>query len=182
MEPWHVDQRTIPGSYVSVRSGWSPRCVGLAGDLRGGRDGHRGPRRRCALKTGGNTVVIEADLRDPRAILDHPGTRKLIDFSQPLAVLAVAVLHFISDDDDPPAIVAAIRDAVQPGSYLVLSQVTGDIRSSSSSRQQQDGHACAQRDPCATIMRRSTKPTAVTVAARTRSRLIAGRTARTGRS
>src|SRR6266704_3699329 len=37
-----------------------------------------------ALKTGGNTVVIEADLRDPRVILDHPGTRKLIDFSQPL--------------------------------------------------------------------------------------------------
>ena len=38
-----------------------------------------------ALKTGGNTVVIEADLWDPRVILDHPGTRKLIDFSQPLA-------------------------------------------------------------------------------------------------
>ena len=54
-----------------------------------------------ALKTGGNTVVIEADLRDPRAILDHPGTRKLIDFGQPLAVLLVAVLHFISDDDGP---------------------------------------------------------------------------------
>jgi len=81
-----------------------------------------------ALKTGGNTVVIEADLRDPWAILDHPGARKLIDFSQPLAVLLVAVLHFISDDDDPPAIVAAIRDAVQPDSYLVLSHVTGDIR------------------------------------------------------
>jgi hypothetical protein len=44
-----------------------------------------------ALKTGGNTIVIEADLRDPRAILDHPGIRKLIDFSQPLAVLLVAV-------------------------------------------------------------------------------------------
>ena len=71
-----------------------------------------------ALKTGGNTVVIEADLQDPRSILDHPGTRKLIDSSQPLAVLLVAVLHFISDDDDPPAIVATIRDALQPGSYL----------------------------------------------------------------
>ncbi len=81
-----------------------------------------------ALKTGGNTVVIEADLRDPRAILDHPGARKLIDFSQPLAVLLVAVLHFISDDDDPQAIVAAIRDALPAGSYLVLSHVSGDIR------------------------------------------------------
>ena len=87
-----------------------------------------------ALKTGGNTVVIEADLRDPRAILDHPGTRKLIDFGQPLAVLLVAVLHFISDDDDPSATVAAIRDALQPGSYLVLSHVTGDIRRESAAK------------------------------------------------
>jgi len=45
-----------------------------------------------------------------------------------LAVLLVAVLHFISDDDDPPAIVADIRDALRPDSYLVLSDVTGDIR------------------------------------------------------
>jgi SAM-dependent methyltransferase len=81
-----------------------------------------------ALKTGGNTVAIEADLRDPRSILDHPGTRKLIEFGQPLAVLLVAVLHFISEDDGPPAIVAAIRDVLGPGGYLVLSHVTGDIR------------------------------------------------------
>ena len=81
-----------------------------------------------ALKTGGNTVVIEADLRDPQAILDHPGVRKLIDFGQPLAVLLVAVLHFISDNDDPSAILAAIRDALPPSSYLVLSHVSGDIR------------------------------------------------------
>jgi hypothetical protein len=81
-----------------------------------------------ALKTGGNTVVIEADLRQPRAILDHPGTRELIDFSQPLAVLLVAVLHFVSDDDDPSAMVDVIRDALPPGSYLALSHVTSDIR------------------------------------------------------
>jgi S-adenosyl methyltransferase len=78
-----------------------------------------------ALKTSVNTVAIEADLRDPRAILDHPGTRRLIDSGQPSGVLLVAVLDFISDDDDPNAIVAAICDALQPGSYLVLSHVTG---------------------------------------------------------
>jgi hypothetical protein len=55
-----------------------------------------------ALKSTGNTAVIQADLRDPAAILDHPRTLELIDFSQPLAVLLVAVLHFIGDDDDPP--------------------------------------------------------------------------------
>jgi SAM-dependent methyltransferase len=81
-----------------------------------------------ALKTGGNTVVIEADLRQPQVILDHPATRALIDFTRPLAVLLVAVLHFISDDDRPRAIVSAIRDALPPGSHLVLSHVTGDIR------------------------------------------------------
>ena len=81
-----------------------------------------------ALKTGGNTVVIEADLRKPRMILDHPGTRKFIDFNLPLAVLLVAVLHFVGDGDQPHAIVSAIRDALPGGSYLVLSHVTGDIR------------------------------------------------------
>jgi hypothetical protein len=79
------------------------------------------------LKTGGNTAVIEADLREPQAILDQPDTRRLLDFSQPLAVLMVAVLHFISDADNPPAIVAALRDAVVPGSYLVMSHVISDF-------------------------------------------------------
>jgi S-adenosyl methyltransferase len=54
-----------------------------------------------ALKTGGNTAVIEADLRDPAAILNHSRTLELIDFRQPLAVLLVAVLHFIGEADDP---------------------------------------------------------------------------------
>jgi SAM-dependent methyltransferase len=84
-----------------------------------------------ALKTGGNTTVIEADLRQPQAILNHPGTRALIDFSQPLAVLLVAVLHFISDSDDPHAAVATLLDALPPGSYLVLSHATGGIRGGS---------------------------------------------------
>jgi hypothetical protein len=80
-----------------------------------------------ALKTGGNTVVIEADLRDPVAILNHPRTRALIDFSQPLAVLLVAVLHFFGGDDDPYGIVGSICDAMAPGSYLVVSHAAGGI-------------------------------------------------------
>jgi hypothetical protein len=81
-----------------------------------------------ALKTGGNTVVIEADLRKPRMILDHPDTRKLIDLNLPFAVLMVAVLHFVSDEDQPHTIVSTIRDALPGGSYLVISHVTGDIQ------------------------------------------------------
>jgi hypothetical protein len=87
-----------------------------------------------ALKTGGNTAVIEADLRDPDAILNHPRTRTLIDFSQPLAVLLVAVLHFISDTDDPDAIVASVCDSLPAGSYLVVSHATGGIRGGSAAR------------------------------------------------
>jgi hypothetical protein len=80
-----------------------------------------------ALKTGGNTAVIEADLRNPASILDHPRSRALIDFSQPLAVLLVAILHFIGGSDDPYAIVGSIRDTLQPGSHLVISHATGGI-------------------------------------------------------
>lgn len=80
-----------------------------------------------ALKTGGDTAVIEADLREPGAILRHPATRALIDFSRPLAVLLVAVLHFIGASDDPHAVVAALLGACPPGSYLVLTHATDGI-------------------------------------------------------
>jgi SAM-dependent methyltransferase len=71
-----------------------------------------------------NTAIIEADLRQPEKILAHPDTRRLIDFGQPAGLLLVAVLHFIADADDPWRIVATLRDALAPGSYLVLGQGT----------------------------------------------------------
>jgi len=85
-----------------------------------------------ALKTSGNTAVIEADLRDPAAILNHPRTHALIDFHQPLAVLLVAVLHFIDNDDDPYSIVESICEAMAPGSYLVVSHAASGILSGDS--------------------------------------------------
>jgi len=65
--------------------------------------------------------VIEADLRDPDAILFHPHVLELLDFSQPIAVLVVAVLHFIPDSDRPSAIISRIADTLVSGSYLVVS-------------------------------------------------------------
>jgi len=91
-----------------------------------------------ALKTSGNTAVIEADLRDPAAILKHPRTLELIDFRQPLAVLLVAVLHFIGDNDDPYAIVGSLCEAMAPGSYLVISHATGGILSGDSAEKVAD--------------------------------------------
>src|SRR5215469_12773704 len=73
-----------------------------------------------------NAAIISADLRDPAAILGHAQARRLIDFSQPTGLLLVAILHFIADAEDPWRLVAALRDALAPGSYLVLCHGTDD--------------------------------------------------------
>jgi hypothetical protein len=73
-----------------------------------------------------STQVFTADMREPHAILTAPGLPELIDFSRPVAVLFVAVLHFVRDDEDPYGIVRTFREAMAPGSYLVLSHVTTD--------------------------------------------------------
>ena len=74
------------------------------------------------------TAVVREDLRDPAAILAHPEVTKLLDFSQPVAVMVLAVLHFVPDEDRPAALLATLRDALAPGSYLVLSQATAEGR------------------------------------------------------
>jgi hypothetical protein len=70
--------------------------------------------------------VVDADLRDPQAVLEHPVTRRLIDFEAPVAVLMVALLHFWSDDEDPGDLVKRYRTALAPHSALVLSHATAD--------------------------------------------------------
>jgi hypothetical protein len=80
-----------------------------------------------ALLAGDNTAAIEADLRDPDSVMRHPEVRELIDFDQPIALLLMAILHFVPDDEDPYGIVARFRDAMAAGSYLALSHGTRDI-------------------------------------------------------
>jgi hypothetical protein len=81
-----------------------------------------------AFLTGaGNTSIILGDLREPGAVLEHPAVREVIDFDQPVALLLVAILHFVTEAEDPAAIMATLRDALPAGSYLVLSHVTGDF-------------------------------------------------------
>jgi hypothetical protein len=69
----------------------------------------------------GATTVIQADLRDPQAILSHPQLTELIDFSQPVAIVLVAVLHLLADGEDPAGIVRQLLAPASSGSYLVLS-------------------------------------------------------------
>ena len=74
----------------------------------------------------GRTAYIHADLRSPETILSSPAVRSVLDFSQPVALLLVAVLHFIADDERPAEIVATLLDALPSGSYLVASHLTAE--------------------------------------------------------
>jgi hypothetical protein len=73
-----------------------------------------------------NAAIIKADLREPEKILHHADTRRLIDFGRPAGLLLVSVLHYIADADNPRGIMATLRDALAPGSYLVLCHGTAE--------------------------------------------------------
>jgi S-adenosyl methyltransferase len=73
----------------------------------------------------GATEYIDADLRDTGRILAQAG--ELLDFSKPVAVTMLAILHAIPDTDDPYAIVAKIMAAVPPGSYLAITHSASDL-------------------------------------------------------
>ncbi|GAA3348849.1 SAM-dependent methyltransferase [Amorphoplanes nipponensis] len=75
----------------------------------------------------GRTEYIEADLHDPRVILDEPRLRKTLDLQQPVALMLVAVLHFVADYQQARSIVAELLAQLAPGSYLVASHATGDF-------------------------------------------------------
>ncbi|MCX4098380.1 SAM-dependent methyltransferase [Nocardia sp. alder85J] len=81
------------------------------------------------------TAVIEADLRDPAAILDHPDTVRLIDAGQPVGLLIVWVWHFIADTEQPHRIMAVLRDRMPAGSYVAMSHVSlSDVDESTARR------------------------------------------------
>jgi hypothetical protein len=73
----------------------------------------------------GATAYLDADLRETGGLLQQAAER--LDFSQPLAVLLVSVLHMVEDREDPHAIVAALIDALAAGSFLVLTHVASDL-------------------------------------------------------
>lgn len=75
------------------------------------------------LAGSGHSIAVRGDLREPALILEDPVITGYLDFGRPVAVILLAILHFVSDDDDPAGIVATIRDALAPGSYLVVSHI-----------------------------------------------------------
>jgi SAM-dependent methyltransferase len=75
---------------------------------------------RALLEENENTAVVTADLREPEKVLNHPTVQRLIDFSQPVGVLLVGILHHLHDDENPKGIVDAYMGAVPAGSHLVM--------------------------------------------------------------
>ena len=68
---------------------------------------------------------LEADLREPGKILAEAA--QTLDFSRPVAIMLIAVLHLILDRDDPYDLVGQLVDAVVPGSYVVISHAASDL-------------------------------------------------------
>lgn len=79
---------------------------------------------RAVLAGDDRTGIVAADLRKPHDILGAPEVARLLDLERPVALLLVAVLHFLEDSDDPYGAVAELRDALAPGSLLVLTHAS----------------------------------------------------------
>jgi hypothetical protein len=80
-----------------------------------------------ALLSGNDSAIaVGGDLRQPADLLADPEIRAHLDFGQPVAVLLLAVLHFVADDY-VPGIIAALRDALVPGSYVVITHIGGYV-------------------------------------------------------
>ena len=75
-------------------------------------------------KPEGRTAYIQADLKSPADILSSPVVRSVIDFGEPVALMLLAVLHFLREEDKPETVVATLLDALPSGSYLAASHMT----------------------------------------------------------
>ncbi|MGH3922628.1 MAG: SAM-dependent methyltransferase [Pseudonocardiaceae bacterium] len=82
-----------------------------------------------AILTGNQRAdIVQADLADVQGILRDPRAARLLDLTQPIGVLMVALLHFVPEEADPAKIIARYRDVLVPGSHLVISHASHDGR------------------------------------------------------
>jgi S-adenosyl methyltransferase len=75
----------------------------------------------------GATAYLDADVHDPDAILADPSLTATLDLEQPLALLLMAILHFVPDENKPTDVLRRLTDPLPSGSYLVVSHLTGDF-------------------------------------------------------
>jgi hypothetical protein len=76
---------------------------------------------------GGATAYIDADVREPEKVLSHPDLLSTLDLSQPVGLLLIALVHFLTDADDAYGKVATLVRALPPGSYLAMTSATQDF-------------------------------------------------------
>jgi hypothetical protein len=74
-----------------------------------------------------HATAVQGDLQRPESILAHPEVTRLLDFSQPIGLLLVAVLPFVVDDDLPREVIGKFRQAFTGGSWLVVSHITNEF-------------------------------------------------------
>ncbi|WP_413115914.1 SAM-dependent methyltransferase [Streptomyces sp. CY1] len=76
----------------------------------------------------GRVEYAHGDLRDPQAVIETARSRDIFDWGQPIALVLSAITHFLADEDDAAGILATLRDALPPASYLALSHATGEFQ------------------------------------------------------
>jgi hypothetical protein len=79
-----------------------------------------------ALRNAPGVVSIFGDIRDPDSVLSDPELTRTVDFTRPVGVVFVAVLHFVTDEQRPQDIIGAFRARMRPGSMLSLSHLTSN--------------------------------------------------------
>lgn len=92
-------------------------------------------------------AVIEADFREPDKIIHGPQVSDLIDFSDPVGILMVAILHFVRDDERPYDLVNSYKQVMAPGSYLAVTHITDDAVGPDVSKAAQNVYADAAASP-----------------------------------
>jgi SAM-dependent methyltransferase len=92
----------------------------------------------------GKTDYIQADLRDWATI--SAGAQRTLDFSRPVAVLLIAVLHFILDTEDPHQVITRMMADLAPGSYLVIAHAASDIEAGTAAAMARSYNATSSLD------------------------------------
>jgi hypothetical protein len=113
----------VPPTTHEIAHSIDPRAVVVYVD----NDPEVGARLEELPAAGGPTAFIRDDVTRPGAVLDDPAVRSLLDFDRPIGLLLVALLHFVTEEQDPTRLVAAFRSALPEGSFLVISHAAGDV-------------------------------------------------------
>lgn len=83
---------------------------------------------RAILADNPRAAVVQGDARDPAHLLAQPEVQRLLDLRRPVAVLLIALLHFVPDDEDAYGLVRSVRDAIVPGSFIAISHASFEGR------------------------------------------------------